>query len=310
MNSFRAWGSCSDSLILGPNQTVTLDTNMLLGRGRFNEAQILALQEDSVLQNHSRGMIDYLAIESIAAFMKAHIDQPGFHWLDVGGGLGVAGLESFFVPSLNPWELTPYREFPFEHLDKTLNLQKLKVRRRSHQVTVVNAENLLNVMYPIAKTQTESKDRFDRYFALCTKAKRNRYGSMMLSGNYRYLIGRFENFENENLKQSDLITDYFGAFTYSPHKFTVLKKMVQLLKPGGKAIVVMGESVVMFPGGPADLRRVLSHVPGIKIEGEVLEMTPVEDTIRYLEHLEKEFIFEYAEGDSLPPVFYFRVNKN
>lgn len=108
---------------------------------------------------------------------------------------------------------------------------------------------------------------------------RHRFAFEENSEAFRYLVGKIEHETRVPLATQDLVTDTYGACTYSPQLSEVMAKVGSVLKPGG---------------------RFVAHIPlgGIRIEnskGEKIDVLDWFGKIRGLE-IEKSERFVYDDG--------------
>jgi hypothetical protein len=98
-----------------------------------------------------------------------------------------------------------------------------------------------------------------------------RYLSKNYPKRFKALLGSpIESYSNEELGPVDLITDYYGAFSYSPHPDIILRKYLDILKVGGRLDIFIWEnaSFVYVHGVPFKLIDWIGTIPGITFETE------------------------------------------
>lgn len=265
---------------------------------RMSDEDVLRLQTDASSQLTIRTLGEYMNALPIAPILHRGNQNPDFHWLDVGGGAGVAGLQSFISEN---YESSGYR-FGGEKVTSEVSTQ--------HEVTVVSYEDLYfkDLLHNDEDLEQRRLNWRSKLMKISEKQKE--------AGKYHYLTGRFfEDIPVEEIKKADLITDFFGAFSYSTEKFLILKKMIHHLAPGGKIMIwtqwpfIVAES----QNGTAvteNLKQYLDKnpIPGVQtLGGPGLLIEPTSETLPHLGRLESRLKLIKVLKD-YPPRFYYRAD--
>lgn len=148
------------------------------------------------------------------------------------------------------------------------------------------------------------------------------YNSKLGRGENRFISGRMvEAISNQEIGQADLITDVFGALSYTNDPVLVLRKYLELLKPDGHLMFVgmmskvkVGEKEILFTDWLAQQKGI--EVKVLK-ETTVLDYTPMHpDPEKY--HAVEVRVTDLAAAlqlpklktlrttDALPPQFIFQ----
>lgn len=95
---------------------------------------------------------------------------------------------------------------------------------------------------------------------------------------FRYLEGKYlEDYRLEEIGNCDLITDLFGPFSYTARIDLVLKKYMELLKPGGVLYIRMESVNITINQSAAGLGDYLQRIPNLRVEwlmnGTVIRVT-------------------------------------
>lgn len=276
------------------------------------DQQVRHYQENaSANQVVSRGLNRYIQnFSTIYRPLAKGRHQKDFHWVDVGGGAGIAALESFFSADGLSAQ-TFYEGYKTEAPTPLITSQ--------HRATVISVENLFDSVIvdrnlPLKSPKSTVEKETFTLNSLLTVANRQK-----AAGNFKYLSGRyFEDIPAEEIGQANLITDYFGAFSYSAHKFEILKKFAQMLAPGGVAFIhsKYPKIEVFGPNGEEtamSLEKFLetSPVEGLTI-GEYTDeiiLRPGPNTVADLDRLIKTLEFHRTDDRYLPPTFYYRKKR-
>lgn len=90
--------------------------------------------------------------------------------------------------------------------------------------------------------------------------------------NHRYISGKTIeelNIKNDRINPADLITDLFGAFSYSPQIDQVLFQQISMLKLGGQLFVytplLMQIKILDHHGNKIPIHRWLNSIPGVRV---------------------------------------------
>jgi hypothetical protein len=90
----------------------------------------------------------------------------------------------------------------------------------------------------------------------------------MVAGNFRYIEGKFESVDMTQLPKANLITDVFGAVSYSPDLGRVMTNALSQLVPGGKMFTyysMMGIKIKTGLFKSEDLLDYLRNIKGIEV---------------------------------------------
>lgn len=269
----------------------------VLPERRLNDEGILKLQTDADLQFTTRDLGEYLSALKIAPVLYQGSLNPDFHWVDVGGGAGVAVLQSFIRENYNS---TGYR-YPGEIYTSQITAH--------HQATVVSYEDLY--FKHLLHQDEDVNMRRQRWRPKLMEI----HDRQISKGRLKYISGHFfEDLEQGEVGQADLITDLFGAFSYSKNKFDILRKMISLLKPGGTIVIWTIWPKIKILSETSDLTEVnlkqyleMVAAPGItSLEGNGIKINPTAETLDFLNQLESQIELEKVIKD-MPPLFYYNL---
>ncbi len=93
--------------------------------------------------------------------------------------------------------------------------------------------------------------------------------------NFQYLTGKIEHMELSALPKANIITDYYGPFSYSTHLDQVLEKALAQLEVGGEMFMVYSPGRIRIQSGifgRTDLASYLAKIKGIEVadfDGEI-----------------------------------------
>lgn len=278
---------------------VSACAKLLAPKPWLSHKAVVQLQTHSDNQTADRGLIAYQKLVRTDSVLQANRLNPDFHWMDVGGGVGLAALESFYFESSVDWEMHSRRgpwELSGRHRATVISVQDLFTKYFYFNPRLLDERVAVNI-----GKWLEARDR------------------LTASGQYRYLTGKF--FEDpamdENLEPADLITDVFGAFSYSENKFEILVKMFRLLKPGGRIRIFTHLPIVEIFDGEGVVRNVpleqylkLHPIPGMQAYGgDKIVIKPEPGTLAGLEALAATLEFSHVEKGHLPNLFYYRTRR-
>lgn len=88
-------------------------------------------------------------------------------------------------------------------------------------------------------------------------------------GNFQYLTGRVEHMNLSALPKANIITDYYGPFSYSTHLDEVLEKALAQLEVGGDMFIVYSPGRIRVKSGffsRTDPASYLAKIKGIEIK--------------------------------------------
>ncbi|MBI4405695.1 MAG: hypothetical protein HY537_16170 [Deltaproteobacteria bacterium] len=119
-----------------------------------------------------------------------------------------------------------------------------------------------------------SKPSFQRAKTVAVDLKIRRTGIPSYGGRLKILTGRFfEEIPIEDIGPTDLITDLFGVFAYSPRVDDVLRRYFSLLKNQGTLYIFFGDekenyglkSFIEKQGGKIPLIEWVRRIPGLQV---------------------------------------------
>lgn len=260
------------------------------------EDQFEQLRRDSTGtgQNTQRRLSEYAAaFKQLMPILVSGFGQRDFHWLDSGGGVGLACLESLAGTSVikEPLKKDQYQA-PTTDEEMQRRQQAIRGIRlaedRSHKVTVITIENLMqtyaNYLGDNLERLVATVDQLPAEHICAAKADiRHRmferdvfkriYDLAVASGRLAYRPGKpVEAYGDGEIEPADVITDFMGAYSYSDFNFLVLEKYAEWLKPSGLALILAGRTSVLLVDKygqrrPLALSVFLEHfpVPGVKM---------------------------------------------
>jgi hypothetical protein len=283
------------------------------------------LQTNAKSQVVTRDSDEYRGkIPGFAERMAVGRSKLGFHWIDVGGGAGSAGIESFAYENTRDKTALYDKAGVSSDLSSQpkidVNVSAATLAAESpilgqHRVTVVSVENFLESMNDPA---LHSK-LLDQHFVSSKQTFRMKFEyafakKLELAHRLRYLHGRkIEDIPDAELGHADLITEFYGAFTYSVHKFEILEKYSRLLKPGGVAIIKAPYPLIKMQIDGKDrlveLDLFLHYHPvaGLTAGPEsTLILENVEGTTAALKELTSKMKFHKLDDlDRIPPTYVY-----
>ena len=138
-----------------------------------------------------------------------------------------------------------------------------------------------------------------------------------------WLSGRYvEAIPTKEIGQADIITDYYGPMTYTLEPMSVLKKYVEMLKPGGSIYIRFGNGggTVYLPnrseniyGKTLNLPDYLARLPGLKIRKVSHGIEIIVDDKSQVEnwpHLELSYLYPGRPPDRSFKVENQKLNEN
>lgn len=170
--------------------------------------------------------------------------DPDFHYMDAGAGLGIAALESvFFDPESDN---TALLRGSGKHFERTLSKRPARIKN----LTLLGIEDLVNriTLHPRFEDIWTLKEL--RY--LVRTSERNDANASLLLQRLRFARIAAQHPEVNlrslhglpllerpisDFEEYSLITDFFGPFSYSEKKLETLYLYWKILKPGGTAFI-------------------------------------------------------------------------
>lgn len=132
------------------------------------------------------------------------------------------------------------------------------------------------------------------------------------TGQFKYIQGKFEEQNLTSLPKADLITDVFGAVSYSPHLDRVIKNALEQLEVGGDFLISFTRDRFKIKTGflkTTNLRGYLERVQGIDIVADY--DTPTGTASLHIKRNRDELIVPELElikvRDSIPPYWHYRL---
>lgn len=222
-------------------------------------------------QTFWRGLNQYANLfkPDFLPIILANRHRPDFHWVDIGGGIGAALLESFAIDNLETRAtmLVDYESLEVEgqHRVTLISIEDIFGKILFDEV---EAERVLNEFLVAGGAFTEERKRREvRGHLRDFRAYRHIYEQR--KGRFVSLSGRaFEDIPEGEIEPADLISDLYGGFTYSPRKFEVLRKAHDRLKPGGRAYHYGPEPYLLLGGREVPLPEYLDQnpIPGVMVK--------------------------------------------
>lgn len=213
----------------------------------------------------------------------SRLDETG-HWLDAGSG------EAFAVQDF-------FRAVPLDAEAFIKDMQRSVWKAREVRV---NPEQIRSVGELLASREPSKRPQVT---AISFSMERSDPGLERL----KIQTGRFfEQIPSSEIKPVDIITDLFGVASYSPRIDEVLKKYHQVLKPGGKAFIFLGDyievpRVVGFrrpePVGEAGWDSAFSSSQVVTAQGQKVSLL---DWVQSIPGLKATVIGREVEGRKQP----------
>lgn len=312
-------------------------------------------------QELSRTLAEYHNAFQNTKFSKIIMQRqgdPDFRWLDGGSGAGLMAIDSLFM-KFNPsnfkkemdvegfylGELS-FSKPPFDHQVITFSLKDYTDRffsMKRKQIEKMTIDQMERVIVGIKEEYKGLKglDNISAEFYLEQQrtffyrlAKMGHLkGIAGQNGNLISYISRVQDIPNETLGEFDLITDFFGAYTYSKDRISVLKKYFNLLKAGGSLLIATGNNALVLNRIPNPLQRripqpirkltkslnyrsLLEEIISSELFLKLKKVTKVANifsyektgdmkkTLDYIENLEKKLCFIEKQERHSPPDDY------
>lgn len=132
------------------------------------------------------------------------------------------------------------------------------------------------------------------------------------TGQFKYLQGKFEDQNLSSLPKADLITDVFGAVSYSPHLDRVIRNALEQLAPGGDFLISFTRDRFKIKTGflkTTDLRGYLDRIQGIDVTADYTN--PAGSASLHVKRNEDPLVIPDLElirvRDSIPPYWHYRI---
>jgi hypothetical protein len=221
VQSLQPWVVLGGRMILGiykaPRRFAGAFLTIFLTTSAIAEAQVIEKssqeKQSKVNYNVGRGFYDYTRIlnssatgaDSDTAFFKdASVAQS---WLDIGAGGMLAQLDWIIGESESP----PFAPF-WRYNDESVSQSFMDYKKHESKKSAVGV-SVENVFHPNLNKLIEQHQ----------------------IKNVKYLAGRYiEDYADGELGKFDLITDVYGAVSYSPQVDVVFEKALSHLKIGGR----------------------------------------------------------------------------